>query len=324
MRALAVAGGDRDGATAFAESQLWLEKTAIVTALKSAVGDLNTGALATNDVVVDFLAAVRPHSILARLDRVRKVPSRTRLIAFGTGATAYVVGERQAIPMSKTALLGIVVEPRKVAALTVTTKELVQSQAQGVDQAIATDLATAVGEAEDGAFFVPTSTGSILNGAPTAVSAGTTLANIDTDLQKAIELLLAAGGQLQDALWVLSPEAAAKLAGLRGTGGALAFPGMGPNGGTLLGLPAITSASADGYIGLLDQSGIMVGSDASAEITWSPNALLQMSDTPTSPPTAPVSMVSIFQTEAIAFKAVLHRGWKTRAGAGAYISGGAW
>lgn len=325
MRALALSDGNYEASIAFSEAQNWIEKNAIVEVLKAGVGGLTSGSLpSANEAVADFLAALRPYSILSRLERVRKVPSRVRTIAFGAGATAYVVGERQNIPMSKAALDGLTVEPKKIAALTVATNELLNSQAQGVDQSIADDLAAAVGEAEDAAFFLPTVAGSILNGAPNAASAGATIANIDTDLQKAVELLLAAGGKLQDAMWVLSPEAAAKVGGLRGTGGALAFPDLGPNGGQLLKLPAITSERADGYLGLIDQRGVLTNSDVTTQISLARNTTIQMSDSPTNAPTAPVQFVSMFTTESTAFKAVLLRGWQTRAGAGAYIAGGIW
>lgn len=324
MRSIALADGNYDSSIAFAEGQNWLEKNAIVDVLKAGVSALGTGNLPANDVAADFLAALRPYSILSRLDRVRAVPSRTRVIAFGAGATAYVVGQRRNIPMSRAQLAGLTVEPIKIGALSVATKELLQSPAQGIDQAIANDLAAATGEAEDAAFFLPGTTGSILNGGPTAVSAGSTLANIDTDMQKAVELLLAAGGKLQDAVWVLSPEAAAKLAGMRGTGGALAYPEISPNGGELLNLPALTSERSDGYLALLDQRGILVNSDPAVKISLSSNTSVQMSDTPTNLPDAPVQFVSMFTTESVAFKAVLNRGWATRPGAGAYISGGIW
>lgn len=324
MRALALADGHETGTVAFCESQNWLEKAAIIDVVKAGVGGSNTSDLPFNDVVVDFLETIRPYSILSRLNRVRLVPSRTRTIAFGAGASAAVVAEMKPIPMSKVSLLGLAVEPIKIGALAVVSKELVESQARGVDEAIADDLAAAVGEADDIAFFSPSSAGSVLHEAPTAASSGSTLADVDADLQKAMELLAAAGGKLQDAVWVLSPAAAGKLALMRGAGGALAHPDIGPNGGSLSKIPAITSESAHGLIGLLDQRGILVNSDARTTITMSHNTTLQLSDTPTIAPSAPVELVSVFTTESVAFKAVLHRGWQTRAGAGAYISGGIW
>lgn len=324
MRALALADGNVDGSIAFCESQNWLEKAAIIDVVKAGVAGSRTSDLPFNDVVADFLEAIRPYSILSRLDRVRLVPSRTRSIAFGAGTRASVVTNLKPIPMSRATFLGLTVEPLKIGALTVVTKELIQSQARGVDEAIAEDLAAAVGEAEDEAFFLPSSAGSVLHGAPTAISAGTTLASVDADLQKAMELLTIAKGKLQDAAWVLSPEAAGKMALMRGTGGALAYPDIGPNGGSILKIPAITSESAEGHLGLLDQRGILVNSDARTTITLSHDTTLQMNDAPTQVADAPADLVSLFVTESVAFKAILYRGWKARAGAGAYITGGIW
>jgi len=293
--------------------------------LKAGVSALRTSDLPSTTVRDDFIAALRPYAILSKLDKAPQVTPRMRLLAFGTGTVAYRVGERKNIPISRPGLLGVTVEPlAKVAALTVATKETLATPGASIDVALARDLVAAVGQKEDMVFLDPAEADSVLSGAPNAASAGTTLANIDADMQKAIELLLAAGGKLRDAVWVLTPVAATKLAGMRGTDGALAFPDIGPNGGTLLKLPAIVSEAADGFLSLIDQSRVLVEKDVGAEVSLSENAMLQMTDDPTDLPDAPVTMVSIFQTECVAFKAVLYRSWKVLSGAGAYITGGIW
>ncbi|AEB82847.1 phage major capsid protein [Alicycliphilus denitrificans] len=325
IRSLAMSD-DMDAAAAFIEAQNWVEKDAIGRVMKAAVPGLHLGSLPADTITADFMAALRPYAVLSRLDKARRVPTKTRVIAFGAGAAAFRVGERKPIPISRASLVGIQIDSKpKVAGVSLATRELLAVPGIETDIALGLDLAAATGAAEDAVFLDPTVTGSILNGAPTAVSVGVNTTGVDADLQKAIELLLAAGGDLRDAAWVLSPAAAAKVAGLRGTGGAASFPGIGPNGGELLGLPALTSATAAGKLILIDQSGIIVDRDAGAEITRAESATLQLSDAPTEPPTAPEQLVSLFQTDAVAIKAVLHRGWAVRAGSVAtYITGGTW
>ena len=323
IRSIALAEGQTAAAEAYAEAQNWIDKTAIISQIKAAVSGSTLADIPQTDVGADFMMALRPRAILSRLDRARKVPSRVNMIAFGAGTKAYPVNERKLIPVSRTDMNGIQVIPIKVGGISVVTNELLNNSIPGTDEALAADLALAVGEAEDATFFSPAVPGSIMNTAPTAASSGTSLANVDADLQKAVELLLAAGGKLRDGAWIMAPESALKLAGMRGTGGALAFPNIGVDGGELLKLPVITSESASGYLGLIDQSGVLVSGDARAEITLARNATLQMSDTPDDQLTA-TSYVSMFQTECTAIKGVLHRGWKARAGSASYISGGLW
>lgn len=323
IRTIGIAQGNMDAAVAYVEAQNWDNKAAIIGHIKSPVSGIELSDVPATAVGSDFLEAVRPRSILGRLERVRQVPSRVNMIAFGAGAVAFPVDEKQFIPVSRAELNGIQVTLRKVGGISVVTNEALQNATNGTDTALCNDLAEAVGEAEDKTFFDPAFSGSLLNGAPTAVSAGTTLANVDTDLQKAVDLLLATGGKLRDGVWVMTPEAAVKLAGMRGTGGAPAFPGIGIDGGELLKMPVITSESADGLLGLVDQSGLLVSGDSRAEISLARNTTIAMNDGPESDPSELI-YVSMFQTECTAIKGVLCRGWKARPGSASYISGGLW
>lgn len=325
IRVLALAD-DPGAAQAFLQAQSWVERDTLAHVTKAAVPGLNLGSLPADTMNADFLAALRPHAVLSRLDKARRVPAKTRVIAFSAGAAAYRVGERKPLPISRAALAGITLDPKpKVAGVSLATRELLSIPGLETDVALGQDLAAATGQAEDAWFLDPTAPGSALNSAPTAVSVGVNTTGVDADLQKAIELLLAAGGDLRDAVWVLSPAAAAKVAGLRGTGGAASFPGIGPNGGELLGLPVLTSTAAAGKLVLLDQSGVLIDRDAAAEISRAESAMLQLDNAPTEPPTAPANMVSVFQTDCVAVKAVMRRGFAVRAGSVAtYITGGTW
>ena len=103
---------------------------------------------------------------------------------------------------------------------------------------------------------------------------------------------------------------------MRGTGGAAAYPDVGPQGGKLLEVPVLTSAAAEGIIGLLNP-GEILWNEGDAVVTTSIAASLVMNDDPA----ATTPRVSMFQSRAVAIKALRMAGWYARPGAAAYISG---
>ena len=185
IRSLAMSD-DMDAAAAFIEAQNWVEKDAIGRVMKAAVPGLHLGSLPADTITADFMAALRPYAVLSRLDKARRVPTKTRVIAFGAGAAAFRVGERKPIPISRASLVGIQIDSKpKVAGVSLATRELLAVPGIETDIALGLDLAAATGAAEDAVFLDPTVTGSILNGAPTAVSVGVNTTGVDADLQKA-------------------------------------------------------------------------------------------------------------------------------------------
>ena len=83
---------------------------------------------------------------------------------------------------------------------------------------------------------------SVTYGAPSFVSSGASVTNIDEDLAALIQPLVDAGSDLTFAAWVMLPRTAIYLSRLRGTAdGALSFPFINAKGGVLAGLPVVTS-----------------------------------------------------------------------------------
>ena len=86
-----------------------------------------------------------------------------------------------------------------------------------------------------------------------------------------------------------------------------AFPNIGATGGTLWGMPVITSASAptdtnspsETVIALVDAAEILYA-EGTIEIKIANHATIEMSDAPDSPPTASTTMVSLWQHDLLA------------------------
>lgn len=161
-------------------------------------------------------------------------------------------------------------------------------------------------------------------GAGSVPSTGSTYTAVDADLKAAISLLIAAKTTLLNAGWILSPITAASLSLMRTPSGESAFEDVTVRGGTLAGLPVLVSAGVSGYIGLVDQDGIVLDEAPRVALDLSEDAVIEMSDTPgeNSVTPTPSQVVSMFQTDSVAFRAVLYRAWATtRPGLTAFISG---
>jgi len=323
MKSLAVAKGAIPGAIGYAQSQNWDNARAVIDSLKAAVtGQSMSDAFVATPAAVDFADFIRPLTIIGKLTGLRRTPARTRMISATSGSTAYWAGEAQPRPISKMTLSGSTLEALSVVAMLVVTQELIQSSSPDAEPILSRDLAAAAVQAMDAAFVDSSNAGiagvkpaAVTNGVTTIHSSGSTLANIDADLQLIIEALAAAGSDLTFATWVVRPRTAVYLSTLRGSGGALAYPQMGVRGGVLAGLPCITSAASPsdagspalgGEIVLLDPSQIVVVDSGDGSIEASTQASIAMADNPGSP----ASQVSAFQTNSTILKTVRFVNWQ--------------
>jgi hypothetical protein len=123
-------------------------------------------------------------------------------------------------------------------------------------------------------------------------------------------------------VWVTSPYMAMKIGMINTSLGTREFPDINMNGGSLFGLPVVTSMSAyvsgspdyGHMIVLVKPSDIFLADDGGMDVSISREASIQMDDAPTvdtSTPTA-TSLVSMWQTESLAIKLVRYINWKRR------------
>lgn len=273
--------------------------------------------------------AVTEDSIAGRAG-LRLVPPNVKLIRPNSAARGYWVAQSKAIPLSKVSTLGSALESRKVGAIVVTTMESLETNDARVERAVEADFRRALTLALDDAFIDPSNGGvagempaSVTYGAPTVASTG----DIRADMHELVEHFT---GDFGSSVLVMHPLLATQVALVTDSSGSLVFPDIGPRGGSLMGLPVLTSRavphdSSGGSIALIDGSGIaavLEGMDA----TMTDQATLEMSDDPAgagdTPTAASVVPVNLFQNELVAFKVVLRANWEVqRPGAVAVITG---
>ncbi|MDB5884159.1 MAG: phage major capsid protein [Polaromonas sp.] len=295
FKALAVNRGDAIAAGAYIDRVNWSDAGVV----KAAINALTTGDASSlaDDVAQDYLAQIYPATILGRLSLLRRVPARTTSLRQTSGARAQWVGEGAPKPLS---VAGFAREPgmalRKVVAMAVIPEEL--ARVSNAEDFLLRDLNSATIAELDASFIDPASAevegerpASITFGVAPKISAG----NPAADLQAAIAALVAAGGRLESAAWVLHPQQATAL-NLRGA----PFDKISALGGQLAGLPAVTSSAAPSTaIVLLDQGGIELAGGNDATLRVSTEAAIVMSDSPSTDG----QLTSLWQTNSIALLA---------------------
>lgn len=261
--------------------------------------------------------------------RLRLVPPNVRLLRPNDQARGYWVGQSKAIPLSKVTLLGSALERRKVGALIVTTAESLETRDARVERVLEADFRRALTLALDEAFLDPSNAGiagempaSVTNGAPTVAGTGDPTADLAA-------LVAAFDGDLSQAVFATDPITATQIALWRDSSGGVSFPDCGPAGGSLLGLPLLTSRgsprdSSGGSIALIDGSGIAAVLEG-MEVSSTTEAMLEMDDAPAAagdtPVAASATLVNLYQTENVAFKVTMYANWEAQRPAVSCITG---
>ncbi len=278
---------------------------------------------ATADAVGEFLALVRAESIVGRL-ALRRVPANTLTLRQTGPAIVYWTQEGHPIPLGKMALDRVSLQPKKCAGLIVVTDELLEFGGAEAEQLVRADLVAGTAALTDRTFLDRGNAGSASTPASVTYGAPATAATADprADL---VALMANFGGDLTKSVLVTDPITAA---GMNGT----QFPDVGANGGTLLGLPVLTSkasprTTAGGQIALIDPTGILAA-DAGADVQSGFEAAIQMTDSPAgdaTTPTGSTNVVSLYQVDCTAFRVIRYVTWQVgRTGSVAVITGAAY
>lgn len=295
--------------------------------------DANThSALLSQAQVLEqaFLEYLRPRTIIGKfgtngIPALKRVPFNVKIQSQTSAASAGWVGEGKAKPVTKFNTTSTTLLFTKIAAISVITDELARFSSPGAEGLVRDELARAVIERMDADFIDPAkavSSGvnpaSITNGLVAQSSAGTSAANVLTDLQNLLEPFLIANYDVSDLVLIMPNTLALVLSLMENSLGQPAFAGIGINGGTLRGIPVITSqyaASGAQYGNMViavSASNIALADDGVVSVDASREASIEMSDAPGQDATAGTgaSMVSMFQTNSIAIRAEREINWK--------------
>lgn len=355
VKALAMAKGSLTGALAIAQNnKQWKDQTPEVElVLKAAVaaGDTTTAGWASElvyaqNLVAQFIEFLRPQTIIGRIPNLTPVPFNVRVGSQTSGSSAFWVGQGKPVPVSKLSTGSVSLGIAKAAGLVVLDEELVRSSQPSAELLVRNDLGKAIAQFTDIQFVDPgvaavanVSPASITNGVNPTPATGTTAAAFRTDLQTLTAALIGQNFDPNDAVLIMTPIQAMAIGMMLSANSVPIYPGLTMKGGNLLGIPVVTSMSCqmvgspvagEGQMIILVMAPeVMLADDGQVTIDASREAALEMLDNPTNQsgaagPTA-TSMVSMFQTNSVAIKAVRFINWqKRRANIVAYIKDAAY
>jgi hypothetical protein len=169
-----------------------------------------------------------------------------------------------------------------------------------VDGTFLSDAAAVSGESPAG----------IRNGtSPLNLTGDGSVAGVRCDIAQFLKELVGDNLSVAGSFWVMSEATAINLSLATNEVGAAAFPGVTPTGGTLAGLPIFTSQyvadeTEGAVVMLIKGDEIFLGDEGGIQVKASDQASLLMDNAPTmnsTTPTGASSMVSMFQTNSVAF-----------------------
>jgi len=339
-------GNRQEAAHIFSQNRRWMDQTpeihkVLMTAIPAA--DTTTAGWASElayaqNMQSEFIDFLRPMTILGRVTGTRPVPFNMRVSSLTGGTTGYWVGQGKAIPMSKGTTGSLSLGITKLSGLAAYDDEILKLSSPSIELMVRDDLGKAVAQVIDVAFIDPNNGGitnekpaSVLYGVTPITPSGTDAAAIKTDVAAVFAASIAANLDPMSGVWIMSPTSALKLSLMMTTNGIQQYPGISIKGGTWQGLPVIVSPNVvitgspqfGSMIVLLLANEVFLADDGDVDIQISNEASFEMLDNPTNLSTggtAATSVVSMFQTQSWAIKAVRYVNWlKRRTAAAAFI-----
>lgn len=319
-------------------------------AMKAAInaGDSTTAGWASElayaqNIASEFIEFLRPKTLIGRISGWRNVPFNVRVASQTSGSTGYWVGQGKPIPMSQLATSSVSLGIAKVAGMVSIDKELARLSTPSAELMVRNDLTKECQKVLDLSLIDPNQGGqtniqpaSLTYGVTPVTPTGVTYATFVADVKSLFSTAIAANMDISQAVFVMPPALALSMSLMVTSLGNKQFPGLTINGGELMGLPVFVTNQADiagspqfnDIIVLIFPGEVFLADDGAAAVEASDQVAIQMLDNPTNQSTAtstPTTMVSMFQTESIAVKAVRYINWaKARSQCCAFIQNAAY
>lgn len=215
-RAIALALGSSRAESIGIAAQRWGATSPVVERIRmSAVpgGASDDAASGSHVGDTEFLSLVRERELISRVG-LRRVPSNTPIVAQCGAATAFWTASGKAAPLTSAAFTRYRIHALRCPALLVYSTEFFESTDPEVESMLRDDLVRATSEAADFAFVNPSNAG-VAGKIPAAVTFDAPTISSSADIGADLSAQIAGQSPVDTSL--------------------------GPRGGTLLGMPAITS-----------------------------------------------------------------------------------
>jgi len=292
IAALVRAGGNLSQAKSYADER-WGNAHPVSKAL--AASDFTAGgAILPVDVSTEIIELLRPQSAVRRMNprTVDLSSGRLEIPRLDAGGTANWIGENTDIPKSEQAFGNVVLDAKKLAALTPLSNDLIRDARQDVLDVVRDDLVRTLATAEDVQFLTgdgtenkPQGLRNLADSSTVSASNGTNAANIEADFKRLISDLRTNDIPMTNPWFVMSARSFLALINLRdGTSGDLVFPQLRESAigeGQVFGIPVIVSNNIPDNLGsgndeslvmLVDAGQVLLGQSGTLEVRVSDQA----------------------------------------------------
>ncbi len=274
----------------------------------------------------EFVEYLRPKTIIGRIPGLRKVPFLIKFPRQTGAAVANWVGQAKPKPATSLAFDSLQLDPLKVAGIVPISMELMRFSSPSAETIVRDDLAGAIAQLIDHDFLDPekaavanVSPASVTNGVTPTAATGTAYSNLKTDMKTMMANFMAAN--ITPDTVIMRESLALSLSLMETSLGNPQFPGLTMNGGTFLGLNAVTSQNVDytedspqegDMLVFLRSTDIAVADDGGVDVDVSTEASIEMSTTPTDPVVAATVLVSLWQHNLVGIRAERMINWVKR------------
>lgn len=271
----------------------------------------------------EFLELLRPQTLVGRIPGLRRVPFNISMPAQTAGGTYKWVGEGKAKPLTNLQLAAVTLGRFKASGIIVLTEELVRSSAPSAEEVVRNELRDGITRFLDLQFIDPAiaavaavNPASITNGVAGTVASGTTEAAARADLRLLVKNFVTANLSIQGLVLLMNEAIAFGLGTVVNAVGQPAFPNISATGGSILGIPVVTSNTITAAVGIVavHAPSVLLADEGGIEIDVSREASLQMDSAPTDPPDATAVFTSLWQMNLVGLRVERFISWgKARA-----------
>lgn len=318
--AKALAWKDQKSPIAVAEKRWGKTHPNLVEYMKADVAGHGSGSgEAGSEIVIndkfeqDFIEYLYGQTIYNQLP-LRVVPHNITIGEQDGAMTGYWVGESKAIPVTVGDYNSVTLTRKKVAAISVCSREWLEDASTSGEMLTRDSLAEAAAKRIDDTFVsntvgtATTPAGILYNVAANATAGtdGDSVANDFKELMYSFTAARNAGGAIYI---VMNPALATGLSLLRNALDQYEFPTITRTGGTIYGMPVIVGDNVNAnYLIMIKPSDVYRIGQGGLTVSMSDTASIEMANNPaqdTDTPTAATGkVVNMFQTESVAFKVV--------------------
>lgn len=334
--AMALAASRGSTYDALAMAKRWKDSTPEVYTALEQRADAGTVADTTwaaplavpQNLASEFVDLLRAATVLGRLN-LRRVPFNVTIPVQTSGSLVNWVGEAAPKPVGELAFTSVNFGFSKVAGIVVISEELARLSSPSAEDTVRRDLIASVSEFIDLQFLSDSVAATANNPAGIAFgvaaipATGTDAAALRCDVGSALSAMLTGNLSTTSVIIVMSEQMGAQIGLMTNALGQPEFPTMGANGGTLAGLPVITSENVDSdttgqNIYFIKQNEIFLADDGAVSLDSSREATLDMAGSTN-------AVYSLWQRNAVGIRAERWINYaRRREGAVQYISGAAY